>query len=439
VSTYEPGDPTEIRSVNQLREYFEPASPVRGRMGIEWEQLPLDGQNRLVSFDGEGGVEGLLSSIASRNDPIMENGRITALRLRTGGMVALEPGAQVEIATPPLDQLDPLQRFLAGISRELDEIARRRGFRLAPWGMAPHDGEEDLSDVPKARYRLLKRHLKSAGPRGRKMMKLTASTQISIDYENEADMRRKVASALVFLPHLVAFTANSPVALGRRSRWLSQRPWIWRGTDAPRCGLPSFLFSEDLGYRQCAQYGLSRPLLMVVRDGQYVAGDGRTFREWWRKPGKWGPLTLEDWHMHWSTLFPEIRPRGYLEIRSVDSIPLPLVMASAALVKGLLAPAALSGDWVGSVPKVKAAAARGALLEAARLGPRWRPNAGPSPTELMPLLLSVAAQGLASVDESDAWLSPLRDLVERGACLADLWHRDDEGIWGGPEAPDLQF
>jgi gamma-glutamylcysteine synthetase len=143
--------------------------------------------------------------------------------------------------------------------------------------------------------------------------------------------------------------------------------------------------------------------------------------------------------MHWSTLFPEIRPRGYLEIRSIDSIPLPLVMASTALIKGLLAPAALSGDWEGSLPKVKAAAARRSLLDAARSGPRWRPDAGPSPTELMPLLLSIAAQGLASMEESDAWLSPLRDLAERRACLADLWHRDGAGIWRGPETPDLQF
>ena len=59
--------------------------------------------------------------------------------------------------------------------------------------------------------------------------------------------------------------------------------------------------------------------------------------------------------------------------------------------------------------------------------------------ELMPLLLSVAAQGLASLGEGDAWLSPLRDLAERGACLADIWNRDGTGVWRGPETPDLQF
>lgn len=438
MSTDQPGNPAEIRSLSQLAEMFRPVKPVRGRLGIEWEILPLDEEGRLVPFPGPGGVEGLLESVAGAHRAIREKGHLIALRLRGGGMVGLEPGGQVEIAPPPSGNLDALHRSLAGTWRMLDVAARPRGVRFSAWGLAPMDKEEQWPDVPKARYKILKAHLLGSGPRGRRMMKLAAATQFCLDFLDQEDMRAMVRGAAHLLPYLVACTANSPVYAGRRSRWASQRPWIWRGTDPRRCGLPAFLLSPRLGYGDWVRYGLDRPVLMFLRDGGYVAGDGRTFREWWRSPGAMGPLTVGDWELHWSTLFPELRLRRYLEIRTLDAMPLPVVMAVGAFLKGLLSAPPGAARWQALLPARTAAQLRADLVAAARAGAAWRPPAG-SLKSVMGDLLEAAGRGLAALNEKEVWLVPLRELVDRGSCLADLWFRDASGIWRGPPSPDPQF
>lgn len=440
MSTYGEGDTTEISAYRQLVQYFVPQFAEQGRLGVEWEQLPLDPSNRMVPFEGDVGVQALLRRIGGRHDIVLEEGRITALRLLGGGVIGLEPGGQLEVASPPLGNLNTLFRFLARTFKELNDPAKAMGFRLVPWGLVPYGEPEDLPDVPKARYRLLREHLEKTGPRGRRMMKQTAATQFCLDYEDERDMARKVGAVLRILPYLVAFTANSPVAGGRRTRWLSQRPWIWRGTDAMRCGLPRFLFREDLQYADFVRYALSRPVLFVVRHGQYLRGDGRSFRDWWKSPGEAGPLTLDDWAVHQSTLFPDIRLRdGYLEVRSLDSAPLPVVLGCAALWKGLLCneESLSSAEALGPLPTSEGA--RESLLAAARYGPRWKPAGAPEPRELMLRLLDSAALGLSRMQEYEGWLTPLRQLVDKNICPADLWRKDVSGIWWGPEDPDPVF
>jgi glutamate--cysteine ligase len=46
--------------------------------------------------------------------------------------------------------------------------------------------------------------------------------------------------------------------------------------------------------------------------------------------------TLADWDLHLSTLFPEVRLRPQIELRSADSLPPHLTLSVAALAKGLL-------------------------------------------------------------------------------------------------------
>jgi glutamate--cysteine ligase len=438
MSTDRPGSRTEIASARQLTETFRPQNPSRGRLGIEWENLPLDEEGRLVPFHGPGGVEGLLESVAGVHRPVREKGRLIALRLRGGGTVGLEPGAQVEIAPPPSDSLDALHRSLAQTWRMLDGAARTRGIRLSAWGLAPMDREEQWPDVPKARYGILKAHLLRSGTRGRRMMKLTAATQFCLDYLDEEEMRHMASGAARLLPYLMAATANSPVYAGRRSRWASQRPWIWRGTDPLRCGLPAFILSPRLGYGDWVRYGLDRPVLMFLRGGEYVAGDGRTFREWWKRPGALGPLTVGDWELHWSTLFPELRLRRYLEIRTLDSMPLPVALAVAAFLKGLLSAPGGGAEWRALLPERTPAQLRADLLEAARAGAGWRPPGRPLKAA-MAGLLDAAGKGLSVLGEKEIWLAPLRELADRGSCLADLWFRDASRVWRGPQWPDPQF
>jgi glutamate--cysteine ligase len=152
-------------------------------------------------------------------------------------------------------------------------------------------------------------------------------------------------------------------------------------------------------------------------------------------------LTVGDWALHISTLFPDVRlRRGYLEVRTLDTLPLSLAVAVAALLKGLLCDPEALGAWRARMPGVpEARTARRMVLDAARLGPRWIPDRGPGPVEAMTLLLEASARGLASLGEEDSLLAPLQELVGRAVCPADLWRRDGSGVWRGPEDPAPVF
>jgi glutamate--cysteine ligase len=432
MSTYQPGDRTPIRDRSQLEDYFAPHAPVEGRLGVEWELLPVKSDGGLVAYDGPGGVEEALARLAPPNEGIFEAERLTAVKLKGGGMVGLEPGGQIELATLPSDRLalvrDALERPLALIERS----ASSSGFSLAPWGVAPENGEEDLADVPKARYGLLRDHLRAAGTLGRRMMKLTASTQVSLDYRDESELTAMARAAVTAAPYLVAFTANAPIYKGRRTSWATQRPRIWRGTDRRRCGLPAFLFAPKVTYAGAARWALSRPVLFLVRDGKFVPGDGRTFAKVLAGSGPLGPLTMEDWDLHVSTLFPDLRLRSYLEIRVLDSLPLSLVMAATAFFKGLLSATGRQALSRTGLPCPDQARAGRSLLRAGRLGPRWVPEVGPAAQRAMEWLLGAASRGLGSLGEDPSFIDPIGDLVAANRCPADSWMRRREGGWTAP-------
>jgi len=56
-----------------------------------------------------------------------------------------------------------------------------------------------------------------------------------------------------------------------------------------------------------------------------------SFAEWMRS----GEPTVEDWELHLTTLFPEVRPRRYFELRSADAISPHYLAAPIAFVTGL--------------------------------------------------------------------------------------------------------
>ena len=432
MSTYQPGDKTPITACSQLTDLFTPGAPRPGRVGIELELLPVRPGGRLVAYAGPGGVEEMLARLAPPHEAIREGEHVTALLLKGGGMVGLEPGAQVEIASPPMDRLADLEAFLRESAEGLRRSALASGFELVPWGVAPMDGEEDLADVPKARYAILRDHLLATGSLGRRMMKLTASTQISLDYRDETELTSMIQAATRVIPYVLAFTSNAPVYRGRRTSWATQRPRIWRGTDPGRCGLPAFLFADRVTYRAAARWAASRQLILMVRDGVFLPGDGRTFAQWLEEPGDRGPVTVEDWNLHVSTLFPDLRLRSYLEVRVFDALPLPLVLAVAALLKGLLSDAGRRALERAGLPLRGRRELAKALVEAARHGPRWHPTEGPAPPDAMDLLLRISADGLREGGEDPARLEPLRELAEGGQCPADRWRRERAKGWDGP-------
>jgi len=132
---------------------------------------------------------------------------------------------------------------------------------------------------------------------------------------------------------------------GRDTGWASARMAAWQHIDPDRTRP---VWSPATGSADAvaawSSYALAAPLLCVRRDGgDWTAPPGVTFRDW-LDGALPRPPTTDDLDYHLSTLFPPVRPRGYLEIRYLDAQPGGEWIAPVALLAALLAdPAALGG------------------------------------------------------------------------------------------------
>lgn len=250
--------------------------------------------------------------------------RIASGPLPAGGTVTIEPGGQVELVTPPYD--GP-RRLIDAIETDTRVLAQRFGkhrLALVPLGLDPIRDPVRTLDV--ARYEAMERYFMNVSPAGVRMMNLTASLQLNIDFGPEP--ARAWHRAHLAAPLLVAAFANSPTTDGTEFRPISHRMGIWAATDPTR--------TRPVGPDPAdwERYVLDAHVI----PGQ-LSSDGepeiiqRPFHSWLDHAE---PPTIDDLDRHITTLFPPVRPRGYLEFRMLDTLPAPGRAAAIATVWALM-------------------------------------------------------------------------------------------------------
>jgi glutamate--cysteine ligase len=251
-----------------------------------------------------------------------------------GSSVTVEPGGQLELSTPPRPDVAAAIAALR-VDRTLlrDELAAA-GFGAAPIGADPARPVRRIN--PNARYVAMERHFAALGcaDPGRAMMTATAALQVNVDAGPAERWPERMRNISRLSPVLVATSACSPYLGGRASGWRSMRQEAWHGIDHDRSG--PVLGAEPAS--AWAGYALRAPV-MLVRDGAQVMPVTRRvpFAAWLRGavPFDRRP-TLADLDYHLTTLFPPVRPRGYIEIRCLDALPDRYWPALAALTVTLI-------------------------------------------------------------------------------------------------------
>lgn len=278
-----------------------------GSVGIEVELVPV----------GRSGTPPGPDAVATLD-------RMTA-RLRAAGGFTFEPGGQLEYSGPVCATL---ARAVADVDRtgaRLRAAAAAEGLALASRGLAPWFGPEEIGlRRPKPRYREMDRYFARLGPWGSWMMRLSASMQVNLDFGSRAEAPGRWRTANALGPLLVAAFANSPADLPDGTSVANGRWWVWRRVDPARTGpllretpdgsgAPLPPWSEYLAFALTAPVMFDAATRPVVLDGR----EAPPFRDWWMAGGAAGP-TEADWRAHLGTLFPDVRPRRWMEIRSVD-------------------------------------------------------------------------------------------------------------------------
>jgi glutamate--cysteine ligase len=355
-------DSSPIEGVDELVAYLAAGNKPREkwRIGTEHEKFPfyVDG-NAPVPYGGERGIRAILEGMQQKLgwDPIMDDGRIIGLVEPTGqGAISLEPGGQFELSGAPLETIHQTCREGNAHLAQVREIAEPLGIRFLGLGGSPKWTLAETPKMPKSRYEIMTRYMPKAGTRGLDMMYRTCTIQVNLDFESEADMRRKMQVSLKLQPLATALFANSPFTDSRPNGFQSWRGDIWRDTDNQRSGLKEFCFSENFGFADYVEWALDVPMYFVIRDGRYHDMTHFTFRQFMagaaRKEIPDGMSTMGDWANHLSTLFPDVRLKRFLEMRGADGGPWRRICALPAIWVGLLYDATaldeaetLTADW----------------------------------------------------------------------------------------------
>ncbi|GLW09216.1 glutamate--cysteine ligase EgtA [Microtetraspora sp. NBRC 13810] len=257
-----------------------------------------------------------------------------------GSRVTFEPGGQLELSGPA----GPLPEAVAALAGDV-ALARaaldEAGLALAGVGLDPV--RPAVRQLREPRYEAMAAFL--GMPFGPLMMCSTASIQVNVDLGVRGAERWRRANLLG--PILTAAFANSPLSLGRPCGWMSGRQAVWEGLDRTRTApVPDAGEAADPA-AAWAEYLLDARL-MLVRDSAgrcRTVRDGSTFRDW--VTGNGVPPTFADLAYHATTLFPPVRPRGWLEIRYLDAQspadwPVCVAVTHALLVDDRAADAALA-------------------------------------------------------------------------------------------------
>jgi ergothioneine biosynthesis glutamate--cysteine ligase EgtA len=283
--------------------------------------------------------------------------------LPSGAFLTTEPGGQLELSSLPADTLADCVRVTAADIAALRAAVAEAGLELVGYGLDPYRSPRRILHQP--RYAAMEAFFDRDGPWGRQMMRATASVQVCLDAGDDSAgpsgyrWRWRLLHAIA--PVLVAAFANSPLRAGRLTGWRSSRQQVWANMDPGRTRPPPLDGDPRAAW---AAYALDAQVMCLRSPGSadWSAPPGLTLRDWVRGADGLRAPTEDDLAYHLSTLFPPVRPHGYLELRMIDAQPgdgwvVPLAVTTAlagdaragdaamAAAERLWDGAAAPGDW----------------------------------------------------------------------------------------------
>jgi glutamate--cysteine ligase len=332
-----------LEKKEDLIRYFASGAKPRDqwRIGTEYEKVLVSRRDgRALPFSGPSGVEEIMRRLIDRYgyEADDEHGRIIALRGERAP-ITIEPGGQVELSGEQCDNVHCAHREFTQHAQQLIEIGHQIGATVLGLGIQPVSRIDEIELLPKERYHIMYPYMARKGRLGQRMMKQTAGVQANLDFSDEADAIRKLRVSMAIVPLLYSAFANSAISDGTLNGFHSFRGHIWTDTDADRCGVPAFIFRDDAGFEDYAEYALDVPMYFILHDHRYVdltVPPGITFRQYMARGWNGQRASIEDWSNHLTTIFTEVRLKKYVEIRTADSQPPALMLALPALLKGVL-------------------------------------------------------------------------------------------------------
>ncbi|MFF0820006.1 ergothioneine biosynthesis glutamate--cysteine ligase EgtA [Micromonospora haikouensis] len=301
------------------------------RTGVELEWTVHDAADPARPVDRE-----RLRAALGPHSPTTIHDSSPAAPLRHGSTVTVEPGGQLEISTAPRTSVAALVDATNADIAQVTDLLRAAGLALGRTGIDPWRPPRPVVDTP--RYHAMRCVFDRRGPAGRTMMYSTAGLQVCLDAGEPDQVAARWAAAHAVGPPLLAAFATADRHAGRRTGWASARMAAWLAIDPARTRPVWSPQQPDADpVAAWTAYALAAPLLCLRDDAaDWTPPPGVTFGDWITGALP-RPPTTDDLDYHLSTLFPVVRPRGYLEIRYLDAQPGPDWRLPLAVLAALLA------------------------------------------------------------------------------------------------------
>lgn len=362
---------TETENLRRLVAFFEsgakrPADV--GRLGVEVEHHVVAEDGTPISYEptrGRIGVRDVMAHLSTWYPQQTFNAYRDLLGLMgEEGSVTLEPAAQLELSAAPYRSLSSIARAYRHFRERTDGFLSAYGAVMVARGYHPTRRAQELTLIPKQRYDFMDNYFATIGSHGDRMMRASASTQVSIDFSSEADAVRKIRVASTLTPILAAIADNTPVYEATPNHIPIRRLQLWREVDNLRCGTIPGIFQEGFGFDDYAAWLLRTPPIFVTRP---AVNDphGPRLRQFFLAPASEAyadtPLGGADVEHLVSMFWPDVRLKRFVEIRPADSLPEKQVLGYTALIKGIF----YSNDSLAAIEEElgvdsRAAATRGA-------------------------------------------------------------------------------
>lgn len=310
-------------------EYFKNSfkSEANMKIGMECEFFVVDDNYKNIPYEKMSSI--LETQLNNDNKGIFKDDHLLGIENKKY-LISLEPGSQFEISINASKNIKTIDDIYMEFYNHYEKIFENHGYKMLSVGVCPVSHIDEITMIPKKRYEYMADYLINQGELAHHMMKGTAATHYTIDYIDEEDYIVKTRVLNVLGVILARFLDNSPYINNIESKFNLARVHIWEKTDKFRSGMNYGCFDKDFSFDKYIDYALSVPPIFIKQNNKEIYTESKLLTELDIDEN------IENFTHLVSMIFPYVRAKGYLELRTIDAIPYPYNVSVIAVLKGLL-------------------------------------------------------------------------------------------------------
>jgi len=300
---------------------------VARKIGIEVECFVFDKNYQRIPVNK--------GSIYSASDLLEELNSIEDI---SAASFSLEPGGQIEWASPAFKTIQELDKSFLIYKKILDKILDREGYKSLFIGVDPLNEPNDIELINLMKYQLMDKNMEEKGSLGRWMMRNTCSIQINYDIKNEKDLEESLYILDCLHPVLSFLFSHSPFYKGEAIGNLNLRNHIWENTDDSRCKslINHGIIDEKNVLDAYIDFVFQVPGIFKLSGENNIQKTKLSLGEDLKIKYSKGVLRDEDIKMALHQIFTNVRLKNLIEVRDIDCLPFKDIMAPVSFVTGLI-------------------------------------------------------------------------------------------------------